>query len=144
MWNRHPVVVSISYKGNGHGWCVLRYGRGCHSYDRWRLLCQPELLTFFARNFSLAELIPKGSRLKQYIPKGVINVEYCLDSSVSVICQGYPLLKSNFEKNLDFTSLVRLPSIKAIKWISRWTGLFSFVRSTQRLIELFGFRIILW
>jgi hypothetical protein len=57
-------------------------------------------------NISGAELIPNGSRLKQYHPKGVMNVVSSFDSSSRGSCQN-TLLASNLLNILPCPNLAR-------------------------------------
>ena len=85
-----------------------------------------------------AELMPKGRRLKQYRPKGVINVVRSQEFGSSGICQN-PELASSLLKYLLFWILARFSSTDAIGCTSLRTALFSGVRSTQSRISLLDF-----
>ena len=63
---------------------------------------------------SLGKLILKMSQLTQYLPKEMINVLYCWDSSVYGVCKNSFLI-SSFERILEFPGLTRLLSIEAIR-----------------------------
>ena len=92
----------------------------------------PKMSDMVHWNISGAELIPKGKRLKQKQPKGVIKVVNNFESSSKGICQK-PLLASNFVNILLSPSMARLSSTEPMGWVSRCTALFSGVRSTQIL-----------
>ena len=89
-------------------------------------------------NISGAELIPNGSRLKQYRPCGVMKVVNRRDSSSSGSCQN-PLLASSFEKTLLLPNFSRLSLTDDIGCTSRCTDLFRWVRSTLILTVPFAF-----
>ena len=70
-----------------------------------------------------------------------MNVASSRDSSSSGICQN-PLVASSFEKILLWPNLARLSSTEDIGCISRWTHLFSCVKSLQMRYEPFSFSTV--
>ena len=79
-----------------------------------------------------ADEMPKGIRLKQNLPKGVIKVVSNADSSANGTCQN-PVFASNFENILVSDNCPRLYSTEGISCRSRRTLSFNFVKSTQIL-----------
>ena len=84
-----------------------------------------------------ADEIPKGKRLKQCLPNGVMNVVRALDSCVSGICQN-PELASNLLNTVESFNCASVSSTAGRICHSRFTDSFSFVRSTQILIFKLG------
>jgi hypothetical protein len=60
---------------------------------------------FYVTN-SLAELIPKGNRLQQYLPNGVIKVVSGHDSVAKLVCQSDEFAPS-LENATAFASLAK-------------------------------------
>ena len=87
-----------------------------------------------------AEVTPKGKRLKQYLPKGVINVVRGRDSGDSGICQKQELALSLL-KILAPESCASVWSTPGRGWFSRRMFSFSLhvVRPTQMQTCPFGF-----
>ena len=82
------------------------------------------------RNTSGADDMPKGSRLKQNRPSGVLKVVRSLGSSSSGICQN-PLLASSLEEMVLPWSFARLSSTVFIRWTSLATSRLSAIKSTH-------------
>ena len=87
-----------------------------------------------------AEHIPKGRRLKQYLPNSVTNVVSKRDSA-SGTCQD-PEFASSFENSLLFLTFARFSSTEAIGWNSRLTALLRLVRSTHIMTSPFLLGVI--
>ena len=77
-----------------------------------------------------AELIPKGNRLKQNLPNGVIKVVSREDFSARGICQN-PELASSFVNTLAPASCASVCSIAGRGWRSLQTFSFTRVKSTH-------------
>ena len=106
----------------------------------WQMVpSTPSRMCDMARwNISGAEEIPNGRRLKQNLPKGVMNVVRSLLSFDRYICQN-PLAASSFVNILLWASWAKLSSTIFMGWISLCTALFSIVKSTQILMRPEGF-----
>ena len=81
--------------------------------------------------------MPKGSRLKQYRPYGVINVVSRADCLESFICQK-PALASSLENIVDPPICARICSTNGKMCLSLCTLAFNFVKSTQMRILPLG------
>ena len=82
--------------------------------------------------------MPNGRRLKQYRPKGVMNVVSGEDYGDNGICQNTEFA-SNLENTLAPAIWARVCSTAVRGCLSQRTFSFNFVRSTQIRTRLFGF-----